>query len=136
MATSNEIRHRIEQIDAATSTRRVTAAQRVSELADRRRTLATELEEIDTELGEVVTEHADVISLAELAAVTDIPASELTTWISSRKPSRAKRKRPTNTGPDTKNQTQNSAPSPAPASDVLDPATTGSAPTRILVPVP
>lgn len=136
MATSNEIRQRIEQIDATTSTRRVTAAQRVSELAERRRTLATELEEIDTELGEVITEHADVISVPELAAVTDIPASELTTWLSSRKPSRAKRKRPTSTGPDTKNQTQNTAPGPAPAPAALDPAQTGSAPTRVLVPVP
>jgi hypothetical protein len=94
MATSNEIRQRIEQIDASTSTRRVTAAQRVSELADRRKTLATELEEIDTELGEVITEHADVISVHELAEVT----------------------------------------APAPAG--LDPAQTGSAPTRVMVPVP
>lgn len=136
MATSNEIRHRIEQIDAATSTRRVTAAQRVSELADRRRTLATELEEIDTELGEVITEHADVISVPELAAVTDIPASELTNWLSSRKPSRAKRKRPTSAGPDTKNQPQNTTPRPAPGPAELDPAQTGSAPTRVLVQVP
>jgi hypothetical protein len=136
MATSNEIRERIEQVDAARSTRRLAAAQRVSELADRRKTLATELEEIDTELGDVVADHADVISVPELAAVTDVPASELTRWLSSRKPSRAKRKKSTAAGPDTKNQAQNMASSPAPAPTELDPARTGSAPTRVLVQVP
>ena len=95
MATSDEIRERIEQADAARNTRRLAAAQRVGTLAERRQKLTAEVEEIDAELGAVVAKNEDVISPQELAAFTNVPASDLTNWLAQRKTSRTKRKRTT-----------------------------------------
>ncbi|WP_086667522.1 hypothetical protein [Lentzea kentuckyensis] len=105
MATSDEIRERIEQADAARNIRRLAAAQRVGELANRRRKLTTEVDEIDAELGAVVAENVDVISPQELAAFTDVPACDLTDWLNRRKTARTKRKRTARTDPDTKSET-------------------------------
>jgi hypothetical protein len=105
MATTNEIRERIQQADAARSRRRLAAAQRVGELADRRTKLAAQLKEIDAELGEVLAENEDVISVPELAAVTDLSAADLSHWLGRRKPSRTKRKRPAGGGTDAKTPT-------------------------------
>ncbi|WP_434447673.1 hypothetical protein [Lentzea sp. E54] len=133
MATTDEIRERIKQADAARSVRRLAAAQRVGELANRRKALASELEEVDLELGAVLAENEDVISVPELAVVTDLSASDLTDWLSRRKTARTKRKRHTDGGTGTKTQTRQ-APTPSQAS--MPPAPRSeAAPAPVLAPV-
>lgn len=93
MATTDEIRRRIEIADSERSSRRLGTAQLVGELAHRRTALAKELHEIDIKLGNLITGAEDVISLAELASFTDVPVEELTKWTVVSKPKRGRRKR-------------------------------------------
>ncbi|RAS58980.1 hypothetical protein C8D87_11633 [Lentzea atacamensis] len=93
MATTDEIRRRVELADAERSNRRLATAQLVGELAHRRTVLATELQEVDVKLGELITEAEDVMSLPELASFTDVPVDELTKWTVASKPKRGRRKR-------------------------------------------
>jgi hypothetical protein len=95
MATTDEIRRRVEEADTARSEKRSAAAERIGDLAQRRATIAEQLGEIERELGEVLAAAQDVIDLDELARFTDIPAAELTRWLTDRKTTRTKRKRST-----------------------------------------
>ncbi|WP_084144207.1 hypothetical protein [Amycolatopsis taiwanensis] len=97
MATSEEIERRVEANDAARSARRAAAAKRVGELAQQRASVVEQLAGIEHELGDVLASAQDVIDVDELARFTDVPASDLTQWLTARttrKPTRAKRKRP------------------------------------------
>ncbi|SER08182.1 hypothetical protein SAMN05216188_107326 [Lentzea xinjiangensis] len=93
MATTDEIRRRVELADAERSNRRLATAQLVGELAHRRTVLATELSEVDVKLGELITEAEDVMSLPELASFTDVPVDELTKWTTASKPKRGRKRR-------------------------------------------
>jgi hypothetical protein len=97
MATTEEIEQRVQQADAARSTRRAAAARQVSELAERRAVLAEQLDDIERELGDVLAAVRDVMDVDELAAFTDLPAADLTRWLTARttrKPTRTSRQRP------------------------------------------
>ncbi|MBB5856414.1 hypothetical protein ACFQ05_26410 [Amycolatopsis umgeniensis] len=80
VTTDEEIARRLEKTDAARSARRQRAAATVGELARRHTELAGQLADLERELGEVLTAAGDVIDLPELAAVTDVPATDLTHW--------------------------------------------------------
>jgi hypothetical protein len=102
MATAEEIDRRVEQMDTPRTAKRSITAKRVSELAQRRAALVAQLADIELELGEVLLAAQDVIDVEELARFTDLPATDLTAWLTARtarKPTRGKRKRPSNTDP-------------------------------------
>ncbi len=97
MVTSeDEITRRIHQRDSERSERRAQAATVVGQLARRHDELAGQLGELERELGTVLTEAGDVIDVAELAQVTDVPVADLTRWLEqAAKPGRGgKRSRP------------------------------------------
>jgi hypothetical protein len=100
MATAEEIKRRVEQTDTARSAQRATAAQEVGALAQRRAVVAEQLADIDAQLGDVLAEASKVMSIDELAAFTDIPAADLTQWLTARKTARTKRKPRPATGTD------------------------------------
>lgn len=93
MATPEEIRQRVEEVDIARSARRAAAAQRVGELAQRRAVIVEQLVGVERELGEVVVDAQDVIDVDELARFTDLKPSDLTGWLAGRKPGRGKRRK-------------------------------------------
>lgn len=93
MATTDEIRRRVEDADTARSARRSAAAQRIGELARRRAAIAEQLDDIERQLGDVLADARDVIDVDELARFTDVPPADLTRWLTSRKTTRVKRKR-------------------------------------------
>ncbi|MEU7474345.1 hypothetical protein AB0A63_00060 [Lentzea sp. NPDC042327] len=95
MATTDEIRRRVELADAERSHRRLATAQRVGELAHRRTNLAAELRDVDVKLGDLITEAEDVMSLPELASFTDVPVDELRAWAAASKPKRGRKRRST-----------------------------------------
>lgn len=101
MATTDEIRRRVELADAERSNRRLATAQLVGELAHRRTVLAAELREVDVKLGDLITEAEDVMSLPELASFTDVPVDELTNWTAASKPKRGRKRRASTRGPKT-----------------------------------
>ncbi|GLY71379.1 hypothetical protein [Amycolatopsis taiwanensis] len=116
MATSEEIERRVEANDAARSARRAAAAKRVGELAQQRAAVVEQLAGIEHELGDVLASARDVIDVDELARFTDVPASDLTQWLTARttrKPARAKRKRPSTNPSGANNDTSAEPPSPA-----------------------
>ncbi|WP_037307036.1 hypothetical protein [Amycolatopsis orientalis] len=115
MPTAEEIERRVEIADTARSERRSAAARRVGDLADRHAELAEQLGGIERELGEVLAESGDVIEIDELAAFTDVPATELARWLNNAKPGRAKRKKSTGTNPAKTTQARKPAASPQPA---------------------
>ncbi|MFD5089861.1 hypothetical protein ACFWMR_04630 [Amycolatopsis thailandensis] len=80
VTTDEEIARRLEETDSARSARRQRAASTVGELARRHTDLAGQLADLERELGEVLTAAGDVIDVRELAAVTDVPAADLTHW--------------------------------------------------------
>ncbi|WP_410647987.1 hypothetical protein [Amycolatopsis sp. cmx-4-54] len=80
VTTDEEIARRLEETDSARSARRKRAAATVGELARRHTELAGQLADLERELGEVLTAAGDVIDVPELAAVTDVPATDLTRW--------------------------------------------------------
>ncbi|MEV6905986.1 hypothetical protein [Amycolatopsis sp. NPDC051071] len=96
VTTDDEITRRIEERDSARSARRAQAAGTVGALARRHTELAGQLADVERELGEALTAAGDVIDVPELAAVTDVPATDLTRWRDqAAKPARGgKRKRP------------------------------------------
>ena len=104
MATTEEIQRRVEQADTARSAQRSTAAQQIGELAARRAAIAEQLADIERELGDVLTAAQDVIDIDELARFTDVPAPDLTGWLTARTTTRTKRKRPTGGGPAAKSE--------------------------------
>lgn len=93
MATTEEIQARVAQADTARSTRRSAAAQQIGELAARRAGIAEQLDDIERQLGDVLAAVQDVMDIDELARFTDVPAADLTRWLTARKPTRTKRKR-------------------------------------------
>lgn len=94
MVTTEEIERRIEAADSARGARRSAAATRVGELAQRRAAIAEQLDDIERQLGDVLAAAGDVIDIDELAGFTDVPAADLTRWLTSRKTTRTKRKKP------------------------------------------
>ncbi|MFC3450768.1 hypothetical protein [Amycolatopsis speibonae] len=96
VTTDKEIARRLEETDSARSARRQRVAATVGDLARRHTDLAGQLADLERELGEVLTAAGDVIDVPELAAVTDVPAADLTQWRDqTTKSTRAgKRKRP------------------------------------------
>ncbi|GAA5110781.1 hypothetical protein [Haloechinothrix salitolerans] len=95
IATAEEIDRRVEAADTARRAKRSAAAKEVGELAQRRTVLAEQLAEVERQLGEVLADASDVLEIDELARFTNIPAADLTAWLTSRKPPRtAKKKRP------------------------------------------
>lgn len=98
MTTPEEIRRRVEENDTARSAKRSAAAQQVGELAQRRAAIAEQLGDIERQLGDVLAAARDVMDIDELARFTDVPAADLTKWLTARKTTRPKRKRPTSTG--------------------------------------
>lgn len=98
MATTDEIRHRVEEADTARSARRSAAAQQVGELARRHAAIAAQLEDVERQLGDALAEVQDVIDIDELARFTDVNAADLTQWLTTRKTIRTKRKKPAQNG--------------------------------------
>ncbi|HYS36674.1 MAG TPA: hypothetical protein VEO01_13700 [Pseudonocardiaceae bacterium] len=94
MTTPEEIRRRVEEADTARSTKRSAAAQQVGELARQRAAIAEQLADVERQLGEILTAARDVMDIDELARFTDVPAADLTRWLTARKTSHPKRKRP------------------------------------------
>jgi hypothetical protein len=95
IATAEEIDRRVEAADTARRAKRSAAAKEVGELALRRRALAEQLDEVERQLGEVLADASDVLDIDELARFTNIPAADLTAWLTPRKPPRTtKKKRP------------------------------------------
>jgi hypothetical protein len=94
MATPEEIRVRVERADTARSAARSAAAQQVGDLAQRRAAIVEQLAEVERQLGDVLAAAQEVMGVEEMAQFTDVPAGDLTRWLTARKPSRAKRKRP------------------------------------------
>ena len=99
MATTEEIQRRVEEADTARSAKRSAAARQVGELAARRAAIAEQLADIERELGDVLAAAQDVLDIDELARFTDLPAADLTRWLTTRTTTRTKRKRPTAAGP-------------------------------------
>jgi predicted ATP-dependent protease len=97
VATTEEIRRRIEEADTARSAKRAAAAQQVGELAQRRAALAEQLADVERELGDVLAAARDVIDINELARFTDVPAADLMRWCDGRRTTRTKRKKPAGT---------------------------------------
>lgn len=126
MATTEEIRRRVEETDTARSTKRSAAARQVGELAARRAGIAEQLSDIERQLGDVLAAAQDVMGIDELAQFTDIPAADLTRWLTARKPTRVKRKRPAAGTPDAESDPSRPSaartPSAGRASTTPDPA--------------
>lgn len=94
MLTAEEIERRVEQADTARSAKRAAAAQQVGALAQRRAAIAAQLADIEAQLGDVLAGAQEVMDMDELAEFTEVPAADLTRWLTARKPARGKRKRP------------------------------------------
>ena len=93
IATAEEIDRRVEAADTARRAKRSAAAKEVGELAQRRTVLAEQLAEVERQLGEVLADASDVLEIDELARFTNIPAADLTAWLTARKPPRSIKKR-------------------------------------------
>lgn len=96
MITPEEIDRRVEEHDAPRSARRSAAARRIAELAGRHAALAEQLGDIERALGDELAAAQGLMDVDELASFTELPAADLTTWLTAhtaRKPGRAKRKR-------------------------------------------
>jgi hypothetical protein len=94
MTTADEIRRRVEEADTERSAKRSATAQQVGDLAARRAAIAEQLGDVERQLGDVLAAARDVMDIDELARFTDVPATDLTKWLTARKTPRAKRKRP------------------------------------------
>ncbi|MBB3666209.1 hypothetical protein FB384_005170 [Prauserella sediminis] len=91
----DEITRRLDEVDAARTARRAEAATTIGELARRHSTVSGQLADLERELSTAVASAADVIDIAELAQVTDVPAADLTRWKEkAAKPRGRPRKRP------------------------------------------
>lgn len=98
MATTEEIRRRVEQADIERSARRSAAAQQVGELARRRAAVAAQLADVERELGDVLAAAQDVIGVDELARFTDLKVADLSQWLTIRKPGRGRPRKQTSNG--------------------------------------
>lgn len=145
MATTEEIERRVEEADAARSARRAAAAKQIGDLAQRRTAIAEQLSDIERELGDVLAESNDVIEINELAKFTDVPVTDLTQWLNSRKTTRPKRKKLADGPPDAKSNPSRRASAArtttnGQASTLPEPpaprAATADAPARVTADVP
>ncbi|MGW3960136.1 hypothetical protein ACWED2_09950 [Amycolatopsis sp. NPDC005003] len=127
MITTDEIERRVEKVDAEKSARRTAAAREVGELARRRATLAEQLADAERKLGAVIAAAADVIGIDELAEFTDVPTSDLTTWLTSGKP-RARRGRPPGSRRPKQDARPGTSPAPAPPETRPGPPVSGPQP--------
>lgn len=96
MITPDEIDRRVTEHDASRSARRSATAKRIAELAGRRADLAEQLGDIERALGDELAAAQEVMDVDELASFTELPAADLTRWLTAhtaRKPGRPKRKR-------------------------------------------
>ncbi|MFF0147027.1 hypothetical protein ATK36_5360 [Amycolatopsis sulphurea] len=93
IATAEEIDRRVEAADTARRLKRTAAAKQVGELAKTRTELAAQLDEVERQLGEVLADASDVLDIDELARFTNIPAADLTGWLTTRKPNRTTKKK-------------------------------------------
>ncbi|MFD8493905.1 hypothetical protein [Amycolatopsis sp. NPDC059657] len=93
MATTEEIERRVAEADSVRSAKRSATAQRVGELAQRRDAIAEQLSDVERELGDVLAAAGDVIGVDELARFTEVPAADLTRWLTARTPTRTGAKR-------------------------------------------
>jgi hypothetical protein len=106
MATAEEIKRRIEETDTPRTAKRTAAAKKVGELAEGRAAIAEQLAEVERQLGDVLVDAEDVVGVDELASITDVPAADLTRWLTAARnarKARAKRKRPQAGGPGSEN---------------------------------
>jgi hypothetical protein len=140
VATTEEIERRVEEADATRHAKRSAAAQQVGELAQRRAVIAEQLGDIEGQLGDVVAAAQEVMDIDELARFTDVPAADLTRWLTARKPARTKRKKPAAGAPGTENDTSRGpsaarTPTAGQASTLPEPAAprpgTADAPARV-----
>jgi hypothetical protein len=95
MTTDEEIERRVEETDTPRTEKRSTAAKQVAELAERRSAIAEQLDDIERELGDILVAAQEVMDIKELARFTDVPATDLTRWLTSRKTTRTKSKKTT-----------------------------------------
>ncbi|MBP2474852.1 hypothetical protein JOF53_003724 [Crossiella equi] len=113
IATADEIDRRVEAADTARRLKRSAAAKQVGELAKTRTELAAQLDEVERQLGEVLADASDVLDIDELARFTNIPAADLTGWLTTRKPNRTtKKKKPAVTAPSTTTRGTSAAKAP------------------------
>lgn len=92
MPTTDEIARRVDEADTARSAKRAAAARQIGDLAHQRAIIAEQLADIERQLGEVIAAARKVIDVDELAHFTDVPAGDLTRWLTARKTTRAKRR--------------------------------------------
>jgi hypothetical protein len=130
MIKTDEIERRVEKADAEKSARRTAAAREVGELATRRAALAEELAEVERKLGTVLVAAADVIGIDELTEFTDVPAADLTRWLTAGKP-RARRGRPPGSRRPKPETQPEALPAPAPPEPRPGPPTAGIQPSVV-----
>jgi hypothetical protein len=87
----------VDEADTARSAKRAAAARQIGDLAHQRAIIAEQLDDIERQLGEVLVAAQKVIDVDELAHFTDVPAGDLTRWLTARKTTRTKRRKPTRT---------------------------------------
>ena len=134
IATAEEIDRRVEAADTARRAKRSAAAKEVGELAQRRTVLAEQLAEVERQLGEVLADAGDVLEIDELARFTNIPAADLTAWLTSRKPARtAKKKRPAtaSSGAPSAAKTSTNGQAPVPPQPAVSRTDSADAPDRV-----
>lgn len=128
--TTDEIARRVDEADTACSAKRAAAARQIGDLAQQRTTIAEQLDDIERQLGEVLAAAQKIIDVDELARFTDVPAADLTRWLTARKPTRAKRLKPNRTTSGTSGEASRDA-SPARTTAARHPSSvTGSAASR------
>ncbi|MFD5089159.1 hypothetical protein ACFWMR_01065 [Amycolatopsis thailandensis] len=135
IATAEEIDRRVEAADTARRAKRSAAAKEVGELAQRRTALVEQLDEVERQLGEVLADASDVLDIDELARFTNIPAADLTAWLTPRKPPRAtKKKRPaaiTPSGAPSATKTATNGQAPVPPEPAVPRTDSADAPERV-----
>jgi hypothetical protein len=101
IASAEEIDRRVEAADTTRRLKRSAAAKQIGELAKTRTELAIQLDEVEQQLGEILADASDVLDIDELSRFTNIPAGDLTGWLTARKPNRVRKKKSTVPAPST-----------------------------------
>ncbi|HET6213019.1 MAG TPA: hypothetical protein VFE14_09120 [Micromonosporaceae bacterium] len=136
IATAEEIESRVEAADTARRAKRCAAAKEVGELAQRRTVLAEQLAEVERQLGEVLADASDVLEIDELTRFTNIPAANLTAWLTPRKtPRTTKNKRPAANAPSgapSAAKTSTNGQAPVPREPAVPRTDAAEAPARVM----
>lgn len=98
MPTSDEINRRVKEADTPRTEKRSQVCTRIAELAEQRATQAAQLAETEHQLGEILADAGEVITIDEVARITEVPATDLDQWLAGRKTVRGKRKQSTGGG--------------------------------------